>query len=892
MAYQRKPVVMDLESCRVLRGINKWSNSNLIEATVSFAGPTTSSPDAILSAAVAQVPRLRLPTIPVLPGGPEAAQASALARLALSLQTAIGCDLSLCEVHQGPESNQYRVLVQYDEEQVGRRALEVSVDLISGRTSIDNITQVVRELDSLYQDVRLGPSTRCIVDAAKVRNIPTYRLNGGNLVQLGQGKKQRRIWASETDHTSAVAEAIAQDKVLTKAVLAPCGIPVPRGQVVDSAAEAWQVAQALGLPVVIKPKNGNQGRGVSVNLATEEAVRAAYDAALREGEVIIVEKYVTGRDYRFLVVKDRLIAASQRESPAVVGDGRHTIAALVEEANRDPRRGEDHATALSKLRLDDIAIEVLREQHLTIESIPAPGQSVTLRRNANLSTGGTAVDVTDDVAPEVAARVVEAAQLVGLDVAGIDVVAPCVNEPLEVTGGAIVEVNAAPGLRMHVMPSQGQPRPVGEAIVSSLFSGGSTGRVPVVAVTGTNGKTTTVRCMAHVLRGLGLNVGFTCTDGIYLNDRRVDTGDCSGPRSARVVLNHPQVEAAVLETARGGILREGLGFDQCDVAVVTNIAKGDHLGMGGIETEQQLADVKATIVRAVAKGGAAVLKAGDPLVAAMAAKCPGNVIFFDRDADHPVMVAHRRRGGCTVFVRDRQIVVAVGQQQWSIASVDRLPLTYGGRIGFQIDNLLAVAAAAWSLQVPRDVIRGGLETFASDVATVPGRFNLFETAGRTIISDYGHNSSALLALVDAIRRMPHRRRAIVYTAAGDRRDIDIIEQARIIGTHFDVVYLYEDQCTRGRRPGEVIRLMQVGLKDTVRARTVHELRGGERAAIETALADLEKGDLLLCQVDQVEDALGWVETKLTSLEALWNSKAASRAKHYTASDLLSLVFRT
>jgi len=886
---------MNLESTRILRGPNKWSNSTVIEGLLNVSGSEPrATVDSIKHLANELCSDAHTRILAALTGAPldDKAIAALTAELALAIEQTLGCKVAYCRAHETTSPSTFRVVIEYDEEQVGVEALKLAVELNAGRTQTGHFSTALSALNSLYQEVRLGPSTRAIVDAALARNIPVKRLNDGNLVQLGQGKFQRRIWASETDLTSAIGEAIAQDKLLTKSILAPCGIPVPEGQVVATADEAWKVAQALGAPVVIKPKNGNQGRGVSVNLTTEGATRAAFDAARQEGDVIIIERYVTGLDYRFLVVKDQLVAAARRQAASVMGDGRHTIAELVQEANLDPRRGEGHATVLSKLRLDDIALDVLRDQGLSADSVPQPGLTVVLRRNANLSTGGSATDVTDEVAPEVAARVVEAAKLVGLDIAGIDVVAPCVNQPLEQTGGAIVEVNAAPGLRMHIAPSQGKPRPVGQAIVSSLFASGSNGRMPVVAVTGTNGKTTTVRCMGHILRGLGLKVGLTCTDGIYLDDRRVDTGDCSGPRSARVVLSHPQVEAAVLETARGGILREGLGFDQCDVAIVTNIAKGDHLGMGGIETEQQLADVKETIVRAVAKSGSAVLKAADPLVVAMAGHCPGNVVFFDRDGDHPVMVAHRRRGGCTVFVRDRQIVVAVGQQQWTIAAVDRLPLTYGGRIGFQIDNLLAVTAAAWALKVPRDVIRGGLETFSSDVATVPGRFNLFETAGRTVISDYGHNASALLALVDAIRRMPHKRRSIVYTAAGDRRDIDIIEQAKIIGTHFDEVYLYEDKCTRGRRDGEVIRLMRVGLNDTLRAKRIHETRG-ERTAIEGALEHLERGDLLLCQVDQVEDALTWIEKKLSVLETQWSSRTAgARIAGYSAAELFSLVFRT
>ncbi len=884
---------MDLESIRILRGPNLWSNLTVLEAALATEPDIDERCSTLMGRLLPHIPveaadRIRQSLSRSESGGQKLARL--VAQSTLAIQAAAGSPVEFTETLETSRTNVYRLIVQYEEEEIGRQALALALELADRERQAD-VPQRLHALKVTLQNLRLGPSTRSIVDAARSRGIPVRRLTEGNLVQLGQGKFQRRIWASETDQTSAIGEAIAQDKDLTKSLLSACGVPVPEGQVVSNADEAWRVAQELGVPVVIKPKSGNQGRGVSVNLASEAAIHIAFAAAAAEGKVILIERYIPGQDYRFLVVGNQVVAAARRQAPAVVGDGRHSIAELVEETNQDPRRGEDHATPLSKLLLDDIGLEVLQEQGLNPESVPKPGQVVTLRRNANLSTGGSATDVTDEVAPEVCARVVEAVQLVGLDVAGVDVVAPCVDRPLESSGGAIVEINAAPGLRMHVSPSVGKSRPVGEAILSSLFAQGQNGRVPVVAVTGTNGKTTTVRCMAHVLRGMDLKVGMTCTDGIYVDDRRIDTGDCSGPRSARAVLSHPQVEAAVLETARGGILREGLGFDCCDVAIVTNIAKGDHLGMGGVETEQQLANVKQTIVRAVSNSGSAVLKASDPLVVAMAEHCPGNVIFFERDGDHPVMVNHRRQGGCTVFVRDRQIVVAIGQRQWTIATVHRLPLTYGGRIGFQIDNLLATAAAAWSLNVPRDIIRGRLETFASDVSTVPGRFNIFETAGRTVISDYGHNASALLALVDGIRRLPHKRRSIVYTAAGDRRDSDIIEQAQIIGTHFDDVFLYEDKCTRGRADGEVIRLMRLGLRDTMRVKHVFEARG-EKAAIESALENLDRGDLLLCQVDQVEDALGWIESKLVALDAQWASRAATaKANRYSASDLLSMLFR-
>ena len=458
-------------------------------------------------------------------------------------------------------------------------------------------------------------------------------------MQLGYGSRQHRILAAETDRTSAIAESIVQDKELTKSLLESIGVPVPKGRTANSAEDAWLAAQEIGVPVVVKPKDGNQGRGVAVNLTTKEQVVAAFAAAKEEGDQILVEKFAPGCDYRLLVINQQLVAAARREPPQVTGDGRRTIAELVAEVNCDPRRGEDHATSLSKIPLDDIARGVLRDQGLTIHSIPAAGQLVVLRRNANLSTGGSATDVTDFVHPDVAARAIEAVRMVGLDIAGVDVVATDISMPLEQQGGVIVEINAAPGLRMHLEPSAGKGRPVGEAIVDMMFPAGQTGRIPIVSVTGVNGKTTTTRLVAHLLRQQGKRVGMTCTDGVYLDDRRIDTGDCSGPKSARTVLANPIVDAAVLETARGGILREGLGYDRADVAIVTNIGEGDHLGLNGIETLDQLARVKRVIVENIADNGYAVLNAADPLTATMAEFAAGNVIFFARSADHPVLSA-------------------------------------------------------------------------------------------------------------------------------------------------------------------------------------------------------------------------------------------------------------
>ena len=865
---------MNLGTTRALRGPNIWSQLTVLEVEVDLSLHMHRSTQEITAI------RLRAETL--LPAtadsdscdsdghSPALRLANLLARTMIELQRQAGCSAKFARVAETKTPGICKVAVQYNEEPVGRMALAVALELVRASIEGQNHETAARlaEIRSLDQQIRLGPSTGSIVRAAVARGIPARRLNDRSLVQLGYGCKQHRILAAETDRTSAVAESIVQDKELTKQLLDAVGVPVPKGRPVTSPDDAWEAAQEIGVPVVIKPQDGNQGRGVACNLNTREQVLAAYAAAVEEGDEIICEKFAHGADYRLLIIGYKLVAAARRDPPQVTGDGRHTITQLVEEANKDPRRGEDHATSLSKFRLDEIAKGVLAEQGLTIDSIPAAGQIVLIRRNANLSTGGSAADVTDLVHPEVAARVIDGVRMVGLDIAGVDVVCQDISRPLEQQGGIIVEINAAPGLRMHLEPSVGRGRPVGEAIVGTMFDPSDNGRIPIVALSGTNGKTTTTRLISHILRCTGKRVGMTCTDGVYLNDRRLDTGDCSGPKSARTILANPAVEAAVLETARGGILREGLGFDLCDTAVVTNIADGDHLGINGIDTTEQLARVKRVIVEAVAPGGYAVLNADDPLTAAMAEYCPGKVLFFAQSPDNPLIVSHRAKGGKVVYVRNNCIMAAEGSWEARIALLDSVPLTFGGLIGFQVENAMAAASAAWTLGVAFEMIRHALETFINDTQKVPARFNVMQFQGATIVIDYGHNAAAISALCEAFDKMPHERRLVVYTAAGDRRDEDIVRQAELIANAFDVMILYEDGCTRGRQDGEVCRLMREGfaLGKRLLADNIIETRG-EMKAIEMTLRRMQPGDLVLIQADQVEEAIAFVQQLLPKLAA-------------------------
>jgi len=869
---------MEIISLKVLHGPNQWASFPVLEAWVDL-GPLEDYPSNTLPGFNDRLMRW-LPsmvehrcTIGERGGFFERLRTGTwlghvLEHVTLELQSLAGTVVGFGRARETKTRGVYKVAIEYKEEKFAIECLHTAHRMIKAAIAGEafEVACEIKRLRKVLLESQLGPSTRSIVEAAAARGIPSRRLNDGSLVRLGQGAKQRRIVAAETDRTGAVAESIAQDKELTRTLLAEAGIPVPEGRPVNDPADAWTVAEEIGAPVVVKPRFGNQGRGVSVNLSTRIEVEKAWHVAREQDTSVVVERFVTGGDFRLLVVGGKVVAAARRRPPTVIGDGGSQIGLLVDRINEDPRRTGDHATSLSPLLIDEVALAVLAEQGLTATSVPEAGRIVLLRKSANLSTGGTSEDVTDLVHPEVAARAVEAARIVGLDVAGIDLVAADITQPLESQGGVVIEVNAGPGLRMHLEPTVGTPRDVGAAIVDTLFAPDDDGRIPVAAVTGTNGKTTVVRLISHLATAGGATVGMTCTEGVWIGNREIDAGDCSGPASARRVLANPSVTTAVLETARGGILREGCGFDQCDVAVVTNIASGDHLGIAEIDTPEQIAWVKGAIVSAVSRQGTAVLNAADPLVVAMKKWCKGHIVYFALDPANAVITEHLAAGGRAATVRDGWIVLCDGPRETRLAHLERVPLVHKGLVDFQVENVLAGAAAAWCLGVPLELVRLGLESFSCGTTGSPGRFNLLDLEGASIVVDYGHNVPSLEQICATVRKLPHERRTAVYSAAGDRRDEDLLAQGRLLGATFDRVVIYEDAYIRGRQPGDITRLISQGIAEAVAqgAACMIESGGNWEQSAALVLDAVQPGALVLLQPDTIHQTMPWLEARYGS----------------------------
>jgi cyanophycin synthetase len=787
-----------------------------------------------------------------------------LEHVALELQTLAGSDVNFGRVVASGDEGVSWVIVEYEEEEVGVESMREAARLVRACLSGEPIDteEMVNDLQRLYESVRLGPSTGSIVEEARRRGIPVRRLNSRSLVQLGLGRNLRRIQATVTDRTSSIAVDIAQDKDETKRVLGNIGLPVPGGDVVRSVDEAIAVAGEIGFPVILKPLDASHGRGISARLANTDELRAAWEVAREYGRRVVVEQFADGRDHRVLVINGKVAACAERVPARVVGDGRRSIRALIEEANRDPRRGVGHSKILTHLPLDRQTEDYLEKQGRSLETVPADGEEVLLRQTANLSTGGTSIDRTEDMHPDNVTACEMAAAAVGLDIAGIDVMTPDISVPFRENGAVIIEVNAGPGIRMHTHPTEGTPRAVGAPIVDMLFPPGEEPTIPVIAVTGTNGKTTTTRLIAHLFRNTGRTVGFTTTDGVYLQNRLVMEGDMTGPFAANIILTNPTVDVAVLETARGGILRAGLGFDECDVGVVLNVS-ADHLGLRGIQTVEQLADVKSVIPAVTKREGHAVLNADDPLVYGMRERSAADIVLFSARefGENELVEDHVARGGIAAVIERDTFVIRRGRLRIPIAVEHDVPLSLGGAARFQRENVLAAVAAAYVLGMRYDDIRAGLLSFFPSPSTTPGRMNLIRVrGGGRVLVDYAHNAAAISGLVDFVFRTPAARRYCVLTVPGDRRDEDIREAGRLCA-RFDRVIIKEDIDPRGRQRGEIAGLLREGLIEAGMDPANIDVRYQEDEAILQGLELLGEDDLLVIHADKVAATLAVVRQR-------------------------------
>lgn len=802
--------------------------------------------------------------------------------VALELQKLAGHAVSRGKTRAAKgESGVYNIMYAYLDEEVGLAAGLAALRLIDDLLPQElrgledrgqpveggfELAAAVAELSRMVGRKALGPTTAALVAAAERRGIPVSRLNGQSLIRLGWGSRQKMIRASITGETSLIATETAGDKDLTKQLLDQAGVPTPRGVIARSADEAVKAAARLRKPLVVKPLDGNHGRGVSLDLRSEDEIRWAFDLAVRHSRRVLVEEQFSGRDYRILVIGGKVAAVAERVPARVVGDGVHTVAELIEAVNEDPRRGEGHEKAMTRIKVDEHVLDRLSREGLALESVPEIGRVVQLRATANLSTGGEAIDRTEVIHPDNASIARRAAAIVGLDVAGIDFLCPDIARSAHEVGGGVIEVNAAPGFRMHLEPSEGKPHDVAAPVIDKLFPRGG-GRIPLIAVTGTNGKSTTVRMTAHIFRHQGYNVGFTTTSGVQIGDETVTHGDASGPRSARMVLADPTVDVAVLECARGGILREGLGFDRCDVGMLLNVS-ADHLGLKGVDTVEDLAAVKSIVTESVSRRGVSIINADDPLTLRMARYAGGRVAYFTLKGGpemSPRLQKHIVQGGLVAAlepsIHGGQIVLHDGDERIALIEADAIPATLGGAAAFNVANALAAALAAYAEGIAPAAIALALSTFTNSYEQSPGRLNVHDAHGFRVILDYAHNPAGLMALGEVIERLRPKYERVIGTISipGDRRDEDMREMGAIAARLFDVTVFREKPEARGRPEGQVCELMRQGAMAAGAAPERLHCEPEERDAMIACLRMARPGDLVILTPTNIDQV--WAEVQ-------------------------------
>ena len=786
--------------------------------------------------------------------------------IALEIQTLAGMDVGFGRTRGFGEHGVYSVVFAYMEEKVGRyaakSAFRICEALIAGEKY--DLERDIQEMREIREEERLGPSTGSIVAEAEKRGIPWIRLNKYSLCQLGYGANQKRIQATVTSETSNIAVEIACDKEDTKYLLEQAEVPVPRGEIIRRESSLKDTCDYVGFPLVIKPINGNHGRGITVDIQNYEEALEAFREAQKVSRSVIVEKYIVGDDYRLLVIDHKLVAAAVRTPAHVIGDGKSTVQELVDKVNEDPRRGYGHEKVLTEITINELTLTILKNQGLTVDSIIPKGERLILKDTANLSTGGTAEDVTDIVHPANVFLAERISKIIDLDICGIDIMTTDISKPLEETGGAILEVNAGPGFRMHLAPTSGLPRNVASHVIDKLFPPGSTSRIPIIATTGTNGKTTTTRLLSHMAKMKGYKVGYTTSDGVYIQNRLVMKGDCTGPASAEFVLKDPTVNFAVLECARGGLLRAGLGFKQCDVGIVTNVAP-DHLGLKGIHTIEQLAKAKGVIPETVHKDGYAILNADDDLVYEMRRNVESNVALFSMDENNSRIKAMQRMDGLCAIYENGYITICRGEWKMRVIKAVNVPLTYGGRAKFMIQNVLPAVLACYVRGFSIDDIKTSLESFIPSASQTPGRLNLFHFKEFDILLDYAHNEAGMLALKQFTDNLDATVKVGIIAGIGDRRVEDNNRMGAVAADMFDEIIIRQDKRLRGKTEEELIKMLDDGIKmrDPNKKTTIIP---SESEAIKHAVKNAKKGSLIILCSDVVPDALELVK-KLKEEEA-------------------------